>query len=545
MKRLLFISMTFELTVLCLSSSLLCDGELCPKVISMPLVDNMKASLKADIDVSQINKYLKAYIKQEINTEIRTIMKDVVEELTENRTSSMKEENVSRQEGKRLNESCSTARECKETLICENRYCQCRGTEHWNGMQCLGNSKGVQFTIVFTEKGYVKETKLLVASKKGGLLSQYTFFNNRNKTTRFTNTQYSLDPLDNNVIKDGIEKVGIEVQSSIPISLYGIQDRDNGGSTEAYMAIPRKYLSTNYLLPSFKVYSSAADSALTITTTEDSTTVKLNLRMEKGPLRYKNRNYNNNDEIILVLNKFHSFKLSHSSDLSGTTIQATKPVSVLTSSKENKVTKTGGNNELLEMVLPLNQIDHFYVIPEIVTRPSSTVRVYCPEETTLSLYDGNNRLTKHVDGRKFIDFTHRKISYIHGNHDFLVMIFPHELPDGTGTTFMMTIHGVNQYMSNYDFAVPAIDDLKSHVTVCVKSSALGGFTLDGQPTTIDGVYSISNGTDRYSTFSFKISPGQHNISHTGGARFGLWVYGENNAYDAYGYPAGIAFKTNI
>ncbi|CAG2208332.1 unnamed protein product [Mytilus edulis] len=175
-------------------------------------------------------------------------------------------------------------------------------------------------------------------------------------------------------MKEGIEKVGMEVQSSVPISLYGIQDMD-GAYTEAYMAIPRKYLSTNYLLPSFKVYSSSADSALTITTTEeDNTTVTINLRMEKGPLRYNNVNYNNNDVIYLVLNRFHSFKLSHSSDLSGTTIQATKPISVLTSSMHNRVTMVGGVNELLEMVLPLNQMDNFYVIPEIVTRPSSTVQ---------------------------------------------------------------------------------------------------------------------------------------------------------------------------
>lgn len=399
---------------------------------------------------------------------------------------------------------------------------------------------------MFTEKGHIKETKLLLASKHGGLLSQYTFLDNRNKTTRFTNTQYSLNlPIDNIIIKEGIEKVGMEVQSSVPISLYGIQHYSNGGYSEAYMAIPKRYLSTNYLLPSFKVYSSGASSALTITTTEDSTTVTINLRMEKGPLRYKNVNYNNNDVISLVLNKFHSFKLTHSSDLSGTTIQATKPISVLTSSKANKVTKTGGTNELLEMVLPLNQLDHFYVIPEIVTRPSSTVRVYCPEETTLGIYDGNNRLTKHVDERGFIDFTHTKISYIYANRDFLVMIIPHELPDGTGTVFMMTIHGVNQYMSSYDFAVPAIDNLKSHIALCVKSSGLGGFILDGQMTTIDGAYSISNGTDHYSTFSLPISPGQHSISHTGGAQFGLWVYGENTKYSAYGYPAGIALRKKI
>lgn len=84
------------MTFFCLPSSLPCEGELCPKVISMPLMDNMKASLKADIDVTQINRYLKAYIQQEIKKDVRTIMKDIVEKNPNN----MKVEMSSRAEGK-------------------------------------------------------------------------------------------------------------------------------------------------------------------------------------------------------------------------------------------------------------------------------------------------------------------------------------------------------------------------------------------------------------------------------------------------------------
>ena len=58
-----------------------CVGSLCNHTLSMPLLDSTKATLKADIDVSEMNKFLKTYIHQEIKAELGLLMKDSVEEL--------------------------------------------------------------------------------------------------------------------------------------------------------------------------------------------------------------------------------------------------------------------------------------------------------------------------------------------------------------------------------------------------------------------------------------------------------------------------------
>ncbi|XP_076114481.1 microfibril-associated glycoprotein 4-like [Mytilus galloprovincialis] len=132
MKSLLFISLIFEMTFFCLPSSLPCEGELCPKVISMPLMDNMKASLKADIDVSQINRYLKAYIQQEIKKDVRTIIKDLVEKKLNN----MKVEMSSRAEEKEMGKVCTDSVECQDNLDCINGRCSCNRSTYWNGIRC-------------------------------------------------------------------------------------------------------------------------------------------------------------------------------------------------------------------------------------------------------------------------------------------------------------------------------------------------------------------------------------------------------------------------
>lgn len=98
--------------------------------------------------------------------------------------------------------------------------------------------------------------------------------------------------------------------------------------------------------------------------------------MEKEPVNYRGVNYRNNDTITILINKHCSLKLSHTSDLSGTVVSTSKPVSLFSSSGCVKIAGSRCCNELLETVLPINQLDRKYIIPEIQTRPTSSVRVF-------------------------------------------------------------------------------------------------------------------------------------------------------------------------
>lgn len=67
-----------------------CIGQQCSEVVSIPLLDNMKATLKADLDVAELNRVLHRYIQQEVIKVVKgtfdTQMERAVEQITDNVT---------------------------------------------------------------------------------------------------------------------------------------------------------------------------------------------------------------------------------------------------------------------------------------------------------------------------------------------------------------------------------------------------------------------------------------------------------------------------
>ncbi|OPL33779.1 hypothetical protein AM593_07603, partial [Mytilus galloprovincialis] len=62
-----------------------CNGDSCRDVITMPLLDDMKATLKADLDVTNMNNHLKAYIEQQIQKGVETAMDAIMGQLIDNK----------------------------------------------------------------------------------------------------------------------------------------------------------------------------------------------------------------------------------------------------------------------------------------------------------------------------------------------------------------------------------------------------------------------------------------------------------------------------
>ena len=52
----------------------------------MPLLDNLKATLKADVDVTEMNEYLQAYIQEEVKKGVTNALVTLVEDIINNKT---------------------------------------------------------------------------------------------------------------------------------------------------------------------------------------------------------------------------------------------------------------------------------------------------------------------------------------------------------------------------------------------------------------------------------------------------------------------------
>ena len=59
-------------------------------MISMPLLNNMKGILTAEIEVSEMNKHLAGFIQREIVKGVELAMKDLMEQMIANKTEDAK-----------------------------------------------------------------------------------------------------------------------------------------------------------------------------------------------------------------------------------------------------------------------------------------------------------------------------------------------------------------------------------------------------------------------------------------------------------------------
>lgn len=72
-----------------------CSGLGCRKTVSMPLLDQMKGTLKADFDMSEMNKVIKAYIDQEIRSGVEIGLKSGVENMINLKMQQVQQETAS------------------------------------------------------------------------------------------------------------------------------------------------------------------------------------------------------------------------------------------------------------------------------------------------------------------------------------------------------------------------------------------------------------------------------------------------------------------
>ncbi|XP_052063182.1 uncharacterized protein LOC127702913 [Mytilus californianus] len=475
-----------------------------------------------------------------------------------------------------MTSQCHESFQCQDTLHCIRGTCQCDVTEYWtqsacaknicaneqcwNGGKCqilknrhncvcadgyLGDKcqyadgREKDFMVIFHDTPRTPSPRILPAINRKAELSIFYFSNNKNVsvTSNLVDNHYILDS--NVLMTNGLHQAGVEIHSNVPITLYGFLFVRQ--YSEGFFVLPARFASTEYLIPSFTPCSSSHRSVFSLSSLYSNTVIRIHFKIKDGTIEYANIQYSNNQTLTLVLNKYTAFQISHITDLTGTRIIASQPIVVVSGNKYNRINELGSHQPFIEMVLPSNQLDNVYVIPYLNYRPENTVRVLAVNDTSVVVKTGNTRSRKVLKSRDFMDYSHTTISYVSSERGVMVHIYPHEISDSHGDAFMMTIPGINQYLYDYDFMVPT--DFQSFISISVPTNAVDGFVLNGNFVNLQNIFSISEEEHHFSSFSIPISSGQHHITHREKTRFGLWVYGNYTSRDAYGYPAGMAFKT--
>lgn len=276
-------------------------------------------------------------------------------------------------------------------------------------------------------------------------------------------------------LRDGIENKGIHITSTVPITVHAFQTYIY--SSDGYIAIPIKYMSTKYIISSFTVWKHTEhdyNSFIGIVSIGGNTNVKVQLKMKHGTVNYKGNKFGNGKIININMSAFQTLQLSHNYDLSGSMISASKPIGVVSGNICNTVNNDHCSHST-EMMLPVNQLDKEFIIPFIQKRQRSTVRLLSPGKVQIKVHLKDRHYRTQLDEGEYHDLIHNDISVVTSTGNLLVTVLPHEA--NGSDSYMMTVYGVNQYKSDYEFIIPS--DFSSYVSITFCGVAIRGFEIDG------------------------------------------------------------------
>lgn len=196
---------------------------------------------------------------------------------------------------------------------------------------------------------------------------------------------------------------GVELQSDVRINVYGFLYQDR--HSEGFLFMPVRFASTKYIIPTLPTFGEK--NLLALSPVYQNTAVNINLKLTSGSITFQNKQYSDNDTIRIVINKYNTFQLSHTSDLSGTMVTASKQVIVVSGNQCNYAVPAnihvGYCQTFIESVLPTDQLDKMFITPYISTRLNNTVRIQAVNSTKLTIKVENRKISKTLNARDYWD----------------------------------------------------------------------------------------------------------------------------------------------
>ena len=141
-------------------------------------------------------------------------------------------------------------------------------------------------------------------------------------------------------------------------------------------------------------------------------------------------------------------------------------------------------------------------------------------------------------------------TYVRSNNPIMVAKFIGSLErNGVGKPSMEIIPPEQQFLSDYIFVAPNVENGQVYATVVIKQRHLLGLLQDGSPVDPQGWQMVldTGSTDAYVGKSIRISAGRHRFSHTSAndatTAFGVYIYGYSPMDCGYAFAAGMCLDS--
>ena len=308
-------------------------------------------------------------------------------------------------------------------------------------------------------------------------------------------------------------------------------------TADSYLALPKTGLGRKYVVASYK------QTSLGIISAQDSTIVYLILNIT-GFLRHKNRSYKKGEKIKIKLNKLETFHLDENFDLSGTIIEANKPIAVLSGNRCAKI-NTLYCDHLVEFLLPARHWGNKFVVATTGTSMKSfgdIFRVFAYENATRVRSKDREQILNSGEFKEY-DMESQLSSFFECSKPCQVVQYTKGYLNKRGKgvdSSMLIVPSVDKFLNTYKVFLSGLQtNLYQHsITILIKSAEKYGLELNGKKAS--GIVWRNVEGAEYSWTIIEISNATK-VSHVSrNVYFGVLVFGEGD-FQSHGYPAGVDF----
>eukprot|EP00105_Crassostrea_gigas_P015616 XP_011432669.1 PREDICTED: IgGFc-binding protein-like [Crassostrea gigas] len=211
-------------------------------------------------------------------------------------------------------------------------------------------------------------------------------------------------------------------------------------------------------------------SQFAIASIDENTMVWITFRMNET-LQIDGKIYRSGETFRIKLNRYETYQIQHTVDLTGTVVQSSSPIAVFSGNDCNKLNGQGFCDHLIEQLPPTSRIDAVYVVPPHLYS-NTKIRVIAIDKSTIFYNCTNKTFNKSYKRMEYfdIDISSNGVCYIQSNERILVASFG--LSSSIryiGDPSMVIVPGFHQYQNYYKIIVPFGYDY-SYITVFMEQS---------------------------------------------------------------------------
>jgi hypothetical protein len=317
-------------------------------------------------------------------------------------------------------------------------------------------------------------------------------------------------------------------------------------TSDAAMALPIDALGTSYIVTTYRGSSAHTEdrSQFLVVAPFDATTVTITPAATlRRPVPATNAPPNVPFQITLERGQgFRGEAVAFNGDLSGTIVEADRPVAVLNGNIcTNIPSTTAACDHIFEVAHPLRSWGNSALVANLPNRTGGSIyRVMASVDGTQITRDGVLQAT--LNRGKFLETGPLTGSHVfEADHPIFVTQFMtgDGAPGATdGDPAMANMIPPDQYLESYTFSTVGGAQFRSHfLTLIAPSSSVGTLKLDGVPVAASQFTAI--GSTGFSSALLTLPEGTHTTSSP--SPHGITVEGIN-AFDSYIYPGGARLE---